>query len=117
MVPRVLPAPHAPYVCINLVMGIASLYLVVGLWRLWETARRFAIAYQCLYPLNMWTALILPSIRGWKLSPIPEVADPAVGIGLAIGQTVVAGLAIWFLIKRKSAFVKPPTATQTSTNL
>jgi len=81
-------------------MALLQAYLAVGLWKLQELARRIAIGADCYGALT----IILVIVRH------PEVIANVAFMIFCTTQLTVIALAIWFLIKRKSAFVKPRTA-------
>lgn len=80
----------------NIVMVLLEAYLAINLWKLHERARRIAIGVDCYWALNT----VLAVIKYWT------VADSAF-MGYCIVQLAIIAPALWFLIKRKSAFVRP----------
>ena len=78
----------------TLVLGC---YLIVGVWRLWELARKVAIGYACFLLLAKGAII---AVAGGHVAYIGAVA-----VGCA-AQIFI----LWFLVKRKSAFVKPAQA-------
>ena len=110
----------------NLCMALLYLVAGIGLWKLWEPARRTAIYLQCYYALNIWLAYANPSYRDFMAQNIiarsPNIPQSSIVSFLpffiafaGLLKTARTGIVLWFLIKRKSAFVKATTPTQAST--
>ena len=105
-------APGGGDLALRLILLLLELYVVIGLWRLWESARRFTIGYLCYGFIN----LTISDLTGQSFSaqglqdsnPMWWILTYTITLPLFI-------LPIWFLIKRKSAFVKSTTLTQAST--
>ena len=96
-------------------------YTAQGLWRLRETVRRFAIGFFTYDVLTMFITIGIPSRweafrQGLKIPPVDDASTVA---SLVRGGFLLLGLldfiVVWFLITRKSAFVKSPRPTQAST--
>jgi hypothetical protein len=112
-----------------LLVAMLMLGLAFGLWQLSQLARRIAIGWQCYVLVTFLVSIINPTV--WRTFTEPRTSEVALGIDPATSRalslaalagrfitTVVWGaVVIFFLTKRKSAFVKPTTSTQTSTNL
>jgi len=98
---------------VNALQSLLQLWLMVGLWKLREIARRVGIWYS-VYGVAVtmwWLESILDDMSEiWR----PTGIDPSfvrVGLTASIFCMLMLSLLIpWFLIKRKSAFVKPKTA-------
>ena len=101
---------------LNVIMLMLSLYVGVGLWRLKEIARRIAIVMTSCGLLIMVLGVIIPTSRATLLAAAPPEFGPSGAVvGLILGLVVASvpsGLELWFLIKRKAAFGKPPTVPQ-----
>ena len=94
-----------------------EIVLALGLWKLFSPARWTAILY--LYYRAIYDSLYFFSPeRERMLSRIATYYDVPYRISAFIGHTefaielVVIVLAIWLLIKHKSAFVKPTTPSK-----
>ena len=118
----------------HLAWAVLLLGLAIGLWRLHETARRVAILYECYNFTELWLLTWLVSLMTGSSSTSTVVKDfiakdlpPAIGsspdaerlvviLGAIFGFMMIPiTLAIiWFLVKRKSAFVKFPSPSQPS---
>ncbi len=90
-------------------ISVASFFTGVGLWRLHERARRIAIGLRSWEMLNIILVYTIPASRA-KLSELlvqkgfsPLDANSVIG-GL-IGGIMGIALQLWFLIKRRRAFV------------
>ena len=101
--------------CQNLLYGLVGFYVGFGLWRLREIARRVSIGWTLWGLPNMVLALVIPSTRVKLAEEMGSqgVFDPSATILIAIvsyiGMSILLGIQLWFLIKRKQAFVKPAT--------
>ncbi len=111
-----------PTLCANIFLSLLYLYFSLALWRLNDRTRRFAIGYECYNILNGWAALANPSQRFaiekvWNqqgLTLSSTTASTFVFVFLAVTIPIIPCVIIWFLIKRKAAFVKPTTPAQAS---
>ena len=93
-----------------------ALYLGFGLWKLQERARKIAIWYWVYALVNIWLYTFNPAtqievtkvVRGVLGTPSTGQLDtsPLRTLPNAIGVTITSILSIWFLIKRKSAFIQ-----------
>ena len=96
----------------NICFFLLWFYLSFGLGRLWEMARRMAIGYECYSLLDLFFYRFSPSFQFLiteraSRSRLDYSTVMLIGhIGLFI-YGVLTCLIIWFLVKRKSAFVKP----------
>ncbi len=104
------------------------LYLGFGLWCLQEMARKIAIWLNVYTLGNLWLYIFTPGAQevakataertaAWMgTSAAGQLSTSPIGmLPTAIGGTISAVLYIWFLIKRKSAFVKPKISSSAST--
>ena len=109
----------------NLFEGLMFLVLGFGLWHLGELSRRVTIGFELFniaHTIFAWLECLNPSqasIEFFRQSlSIKSSADlaPMLKIYLVLLTSLIfmKCLIIWFLIKRKSAFVKPTAPTQTS---
>ena len=102
-----------------LVVALLMLSLAFGLWRLSGFALRIAIGWQCYVVVAFLVSLMSPTV--WRMIALTEPRASSQALYLvALAASVVAkvvwgAVIIWFLIKRKSAFVKPATPPQAST--
>ena len=103
-------------VLMNILYSVLQLWLRFGVWKLWDIARRIAIGWQ-LYGLvfQVWwlssehmQKLVADMRDIWRPAGIePSVVQAIYTATFSVGIVIVFGLiVIWFLIKRKSAFVK-----------
>ena len=104
-------------ILVNVSLIVLWAWIVIGLWGLWDIARRVAIGFGVYELINIIAAFVHPvtrllaiaHIRGQNLAAPNEVSPEMVGNILALLVRIIsAGVMIWFLIKRKSAFVKGP---------
>lgn len=88
-------------------------WLAFGLWHLQELARRVAIGFESYELLNLALSFTHPVTRALAIDFIRQQQSPeAIGeICALFGRIVIAIAVIWFLIKRKTAFVKPTTTS------
>ena len=105
----------------NLIVAVmVPLSLGFGLWRLEERIRRiaawwqgFTILYSLCARLNSEARIKfieeIAHARGVEPAAIAPILTAMWFLGLSIGVGL-SGLVLWFLIKRKSAFVKPRMA-------
>ena len=117
----------ASALCAGILQALVYLYLSVGLWGLQNNIRRLAIGYECYHLLNAWMgaglAFVIPSLRDAFTQSLEQkgITNPSsteVVLDSLLALVVVSifsGTILWFLFKRKSAFVKPTTPTQAST--
>ena len=94
----------------HLIVSLLLLFLGTGLWQLRERARREAMIFQGLALID--TSLNYFSNVGRILQwATQNSADPSFAlVRLSLGglrNLALHGLMLWFLMKRKSAFVKP----------
>ncbi len=99
-----------PAIAHELIFSVTlPLIVAVGLWRLSDLARRWAIGLSAYWMLNSLLMLANPHLRAMEYA---EVYDPdlsrSVNIAIDVSVTVlifaIEFLVIWFLIKRKPAF-------------
>ncbi len=107
----------------HLLSALLLLGLAIGLWRLHEATRRISIFYECYNLLETWILMPLLVSKGSSSTfllkdiiakDMPRLARNPAAEKLIIILSAVFGFAmsiitlviIWFLIKRKSAFVK-----------
>ena len=97
-------------------VGSLSLLLIslgLGLWHLREFARRAAIGFACMVALYRFAETFSPETRTMlaEMARRMEVNDASiitiVLVFYPLFTLLIWGPIIWFLIKRKSAFVKP----------
>ena len=95
----------------DLLIATVELWLGVGLWRLYELARRVAIGLACYtMVLVLLDFLNHDSQRSADLAKLSPGAAHMISLGAMIFRVTIMifmSIEIWFLIKRKSAFVKP----------
>jgi hypothetical protein len=102
----------------SLVIPALYLFLSIGLWCLLKIARRIAIGFELYGLLNQWMISLSPSSRSYFMDQLSQQLAPGSSVGLGaleipvflisnLPSTVLAGIIIWCLIKRKAAFVKP----------
>ncbi len=106
----------------HLVLGVLLVILAIGLWRLLEPVRRAAIGYE-LYNLLSFASMGIFNRESTIETQIQELFSQlgattagektlvmvAFGIGGTLMFLITVGI-LWFLVKRKSAFVKPATS-------
>ena len=107
----------------NRILALLLLGLAIGLWRLHETARRISILYECYNLLETWVLMPLffnpqsssSVIRDFIVKDLPQGAsgNPTsmrlvlmIGAVCGFAMCIITPTIIWFLVKRKSAFVK-----------
>ena len=86
---------------------LLNLYIGLGLWRFSELARKVAIGYLSVLLLSV---LFFFGIAFWIIEPwlnMPFWIRLLTIRRVSWFLCLVIGLALWFLIKHKSAFVKP----------
>lgn len=99
-----------PAFVMSLLWNALAVSLGIGLWRLWNSARKITIGF-IVFNLVSATAFRFSQTYQEALmkhagSYNPLLIPAALLLAAAI-QFPVVGLAVWFLIKRKAAFVKP----------
>jgi hypothetical protein len=95
-------------------LGVAQLYIGKGLLDLRERARVLAIAWFGLSFVHLGVVTLVPSLRQRMLElertmqpNQPNPIDPGVVMYVVLGMgAIVAGTAIWFLIRNRPAFVR-----------
>ena len=102
----------------TLLLDVSMFLVGLGLWRLRERARQIAIGLLLWGLLNVVLHFFVPATRT-KMEVVAKQQglDPAmVGplfIGTLVGTAIFISLQLWFLMNRKSAFVKPTTLPPT----
>ena len=102
----------------HIAMVVVHGTIAIGLWNLKEWARRIAIVFDFYWILNTIFAIINRSTWIQSIALIsgfyPDIPQSEYAVLLMIHYGLQVGtciLAIWFLIKRRSAFVKPAAAS------
>lgn len=101
----------------DLPLILLGFYLGIGLWRLKEMARRIAIGYTCFGLLDRIVAVANLSYEHMVMKEsLPQGLYSFVVTGMFFGsyaaEVAILGIILYFLIKRKSAFVKPSAPPQ-----
>ena len=103
-----------PAAFVSLLVFLVTLVLGIGLWHRKELVRRVAIGWYAYCIFNSFLELFSPAIRAFYLQNLDiSVATFRIVVSLAI-LTILRLIVIWFLIKRKSAFVKPMISSPAS---
>lgn len=99
----------------NVSTACVSLVIAWGLWKLWNPIRYLAIVYAAYAMANAIPFYLSPLDRRVNMEAFVRGLDPNVGLFMFwLGPFIamsINGLVMWFLIKRKAAFGKPPTPT------
>lgn len=97
----------------HLFLLLLSFWCAIAVWRLHETGRRVAITYTAYLVLNLFLITVIPSTtRAMYLEDVMRSAGiryTAAMLAFIVYHMVSAipyVFALWFLIKRKSAFAR-----------
>ena len=100
-----------PAALAKLLLTFLSFDLFWGLWSLREKTRRMTIWYAWLAILSILLTAISPTTKaqmGHAVNMPPNGVLPLMAAGVL--SAIVQGVFVWFLIKLKSAFIKPASA-------
>jgi len=102
-------------ICYSLFLIALGVYVSFGLWNLAESVRKVAIGWQVFTVLNRFASILVPSARARYLEETASIGFINLQVDILLDFLlfiISTGLIIGFLIKRKSAFVKPKEPPQ-----
>jgi hypothetical protein len=111
-----------PAITIYLLLGLLQLWLGIGLLRLRPLSRVLTIGFFLLGALNSLAFALLPgfaarmteamgSMPASMRQPLPVDFPMPLG-AIAVTTVIICGVPIWFLARRRNAFVEAPPAAQ-----
>ena len=108
--------PSLAAVSYTVFLLILLTYVLMGLMYLRETVRRVVIGFECFQLLDLF--FTYPVLRTMLIEGAKRTGSEHLGSEmfiltvLFVVNVVLSGLIIWFLIKRKQAFIKPSAPPQ-----